>query len=262
MGHTIGIFDSGVGGLTVVKELAKQGFDSFVYFGDTARCPYGPKSDKTIIRYSIENGIFLLEQGIDLLIVACNTATALALPRLEKTFRIPVLGVIEPAVELAIKKSENGRIGIIGTRATISSGAYQKALQKKNKDVEVCAAACPLFVPLIEEQYAQHDFMRAIIKEHLAPLQDKNIDTLILGCTHYPLIEELIQEEMGPYVHIVNPAVACAEAVRKLQKEHATPYTPSAQFFVSDDPERFRRVGEHFFGKELPQIHLVPTMHT
>jgi len=262
---TIGMFDSGVGGLTVLREVERLlPDDSFIYFGDTARCPYGGKSSTTIVRYSIENGTFLIDQGIDLLIVACHTASSLALDTLTKTFTIPVLGVVQPAVALATQVTQNGRIGVIGTKATIQSGVYQKELSLRLPEAMVFAQACPLFVPLIEEQFANETISRLIIKEYLEPFKEKNIDTLLLGCTHYPLLEMLIREEIGPNVQIVNPAKTCAEAALKIKTEkliraeQATLSQKRAhQFFVSDDPNSFRQIGERFFGIELPLIQTV-----
>ena len=262
---TIGMFDSGVGGLTVLREVERLlPYDTFVYFGDTARCPYGPKGDKTIIRYSIENGIFLIDHGIELLIVACHTASALALTKLQTTFNIPVLGVIEPAVDAACAVTQNRHIGVIGTRATINSGVYQRAISDRLSDATIIACACPLFVSIVEEQFANEEITRLIVKEYLAPLKKKNIDTLVLGCTHYPLLEKLIQEEMGSDVQLVNPALTCAKAALKIRQEKLPCKRPSKdahQFFVSDDPTRFQAIGERFFGLPLPSIQTVTTFY-
>ncbi|MDB6081342.1 MAG: murI [Chlamydiia bacterium] len=269
MAISIGMFDSGVGGLTVLREVERLlPDDSFVYFGDTAHCPYGPKGDKTIIRYSIENSIFLIDQGIDLLVVACHTASALSLHKLKSTFSIPVLGVIEPAVQKACTATHSKRIGVIGTRATIQSNVYQKAIHAHLEHAHVFAQACPLFVPLIEEQFGNREIARLIVREYLLPLKEHNIDTLLLGCTHYPLLHTLIQEEIGSDVVIVNPATACAEAVAQikktllhLKKEVEEPLRNQRKvFFVSDDPVRFKETGERFFGYPLPDvIHVSPT---
>ncbi len=261
----IGMFDSGVGGLTVLREVERfLPTDSFIYFGDTARCPYGGKSNTTIIRYSIENSTFLIKQDIDLLIVACHTASSLALDTLTKTFNIPVLGVVRPAVALAAKVTQNKRIGVIGTKATIQSGVYQKELSDILSGAVVLAQACPLFVPLIEEQFANETISKLIVKEYLKPFKEEKIDTLLLGCTHYPLLERLIREEIGPDVQIVNPATACAQAALKIKgdaavftKQARSPGKIPHQFFVSDDPHSFRQIGERFFGIELPVIQTV-----
>lgn len=243
----IGLFDSGVGGLTVLKELiAAMPHESYVYFGDTARYPYGGKSQETITRYSIENSAFLIDQGAELIAIACHTATSLALDTLQSTFSIPVLGVIEPAVEKMIATTQNKRLGVIGTRATIASGMYQRELLAYLPDASITALACPLFVPLIEEQITSLEILRLVIKETLAPFKDKKIDTLLLGCTHYPLLAELIQHEMGPDVQLVNPAKTFTEKLKKLN----LPQSPKCEskFFVSDDPARFKAIGEAFLG--------------
>jgi glutamate racemase len=254
---TIGIFDSGVGGLTVLRHIKeKLPQDSFIYFGDTARTPYGSKSKKTIIRYSIENSIFLLDQDIDMLVVACNTSCSNALDRLEKTFKIPVIGVIDPAVQAARAATKTGRIGVIGTRATIASGVYQRALEAKIPHAAVYAAACPLFVPIIEERFPNEKIIRLVIQEYLKPLKANRIDTLVLGCTHYPLLEELIRQEWNDEIAVINPAASVALEVceQKKQLQGKKSKQKKELFFVSDDPEGFRIIGEHFFGMSLPTI--------
>ena len=259
----IGVFDSGVGGLTVLREMARLLPDaSFVYFGDTARCPYGPKSDTTIIRYSIENSIFLLEQDIDLLVVACHTASALAIDKLKTTFSIPILGMIESTIQKTCTTTRNQTIGVIGTKATIETQIYLKGIHARLQNAEVTQIPCPLFVPLVEEPPANENITRLIIHEYLHPFKEKKIDTLLLGCTHYPLIEQLIQEEMGPDVALVNPAACIAEAVKEIKnslvqrKNVAQKYT----LFVSDDPKRFRKTGERFFGHPLPEVQAVASV--
>jgi glutamate racemase len=250
----IGLFDSGVGGLTVLKELlCSMPNQSYVYFGDTARFPYGGKSQDTIIRYSIENSNFLLQQGVELIAVACHTATSLALETLQNTFHIPVLGVIEPAVEKMVATTRNKHLGVIGTRATIASGMYQKELQKKMPDAHITACACPLFVSLIEEQITNLDILRLVVKVTLAPLKDKNIDTLLLGCTHYPLLSHIIQEEMGPDVVLVNPAKTFTDKLLLITAPKPGPKV-DPHFFVSDDPSRFQSIGEAFLGISMPKV--------
>lgn len=252
----IGLFDSGVGGLTVLKELISQlPNKSYIYFGDTARFPYGGKSQETIIRYSIENSLFLLEKGVDLIAVACHTATSLALSELQNSFSIPILGVIDPAVDKMVATTKNRRLGVIGTRATISSGMYQKALAERLPDAAIFACACPLFVSLIEEQVTSQEILRLVVKETLAPLKDKNIDTLLLGCTHYPLLADVIQAEVGPDVQLVNPAKTFSERLAELPLKESPTADPC--FYVSDDPERFRAIGEAFLGFKMPHIERV-----
>lgn len=251
----IGLFDSGVGGLTVLKELLTHlPHESYVYFADTARFPYGGKSQETIERYAIENSVFLLEQGVELITVACHTATSLALTTLKSTFTIPILGVIEPAVEKMIATTQNKHLGVIGTKATIASGMYQRELLRHLPDAFITASACPLFVSLVEEQITNPEILRLVVQENLKPLKGKNIDTLLLGCTHYPLLEQIIQEEMGPDVQLVNPAKTFAEKLLKIRTINAKSSPCDTSFFVSDDPERFRAIGEAFLGFPMKSV--------
>jgi len=254
---SIGIFDSGVGGLTVLRHIKKKlPTDSYIYFGDTARYPYGNKSKKTVTRYSIENSIFLIDQDIDMLVIACNTSCSHALDRLKKTFKVPVIGVIDPAVLAAQEATRHGRIGVIATRGTIASGVYQRSLKAAMPHASVFAAACPLFVPIIEEQFSNEKVIRLVIQEYLKPLKAKKIDTLVLGCTHYPLLEDHIRQELGDEIAIINPAASVAEEVCRQKKLLPRKKSSSKKelFFVSDDPEGFRAIGEHFFGTCLPPI--------
>jgi glutamate racemase len=257
----IGIFDSGVGGLTVMKELMRTlPNERFIYFGDTARVPYGNKSPQTIIRYSIESTICLLDKNIKFLVVACNTISAFALIKLSHLFNIPILGVIEPGAEKAIAVSQNQRIAVLGTKGTIQSGAYQTALQKLAPKASILSIACPLFVPLVEEQWLDHPATHLIVREYLKPLKDQNIDTLLLGCTHYPLLQEIIQQEMGPNVTLVDSASTCAEKVLGLLKAHqlnAYSRQGENEFYSSDDPEKFRTLGEKLFGNPLSSVELL-----
>jgi len=260
----VGVFDSGVGGLTVLKELAKHNLThTFTYFGDTARCPYGGKSQDTILRYAIENSHFLMEQEIDCLVVACHTATALALPELRKIFSVPIIGVIQPAIELACALTRNCRIGVIGTRATIQSQVYEKALLQYKEGLSIHTQACPLFVPIVEEIYNTPTVIQAIVKEYLMPLKAQRIDTLILGCTHYPLLYRYIAAEMGEQVVIVDPSVACAQEVANLggttgfQGGDSIDTRSRFQFCVSDDPERFLRLGREFFEYPIHNVRII-----
>lgn len=258
----IGVFDSGVGGLTVLRQLIDiLPEEHFIYFGDTARLPYGEKSRETIIRYSIENTIFLLEKNIKLLVVACNTATAHALERLEQIFNIPVIGVIEPCVERAIEVSKNGRIAILGTKGTIDSQSYQKAILKKAPGTYVLPVPCPLFVPLVEEQYMDHPAARLIVEEHLKPIQEQSIDTLLLGCTHYPLLKELIRDAVGDKINIVDSSRACAEKVALKLKEIGLQRMEKdsprkIEYFVSDDPSKFQTSGRFFLNLPIDHVFL------
>ena len=254
--YSIGIFDSGVGGLTIKRQLMRHlPQESMIYFGDTARIPYGNKSCETIVRYSIENAFFLMEQNIKLLVVACNTASAFAIPKLRQIFNIPVIGVIEPGAEKAAQVTKNQRIAIIGTRGTIQSGAYQQELKRLLPQATILAYPCPLFVPLVEEGFLHHPAAELIIKEYLAPIKSQQVDTLLLGCTHYPFLETLIQQEMGPTVHLVDPAAACAEQVALLlQKQGMNAKSlapPTYHYYVSDDPHKFQELSERLFGYSI-----------
>lgn len=257
--RAIGVFDSGVGGLTVLRELRQQiPVEPLVYLGDTARVPYGTKSSPTVLRYAHEAARFLLAQRVKLLVVACNTASAVALDDLARHYQVPVVGVIEPGVRRALAITRNGRIGVIGTEGTIRSGAYERALRAGRPDVVVHAAACPLFVPLAEEGWASHQVARLAAREYLAPLLAAGIDTLVLGCTHYPLLKQMLQDVVGPDVQLVDSAKETAKGVISLLKEHqllhqATSLQPP-RYFVTDIPDRFERVGGAFLGEELQGV--------
>ncbi|MGH7885554.1 MAG: glutamate racemase, partial [Thermodesulfobacteriota bacterium] len=202
---SIGIFDSGIGGLTVAKEIIKHlPYENIVYLGDTARVPYGTKSRETVIKYAESNSRFLLSKGIKLLVVACNTASAYAIKALEAQLTIPVVGVIRPGAKKAVESTKNGRIGVIGTPSTIKSNAYPKVINKINPDITVFSKACPLFVPLAEEGWLQNDIARNVALEYLSELKKFDIDTLILGCTHYPLLKETIGEVIGKDVVLID----------------------------------------------------------
>jgi glutamate racemase len=255
----IGIFDSGLGGLTVMNAIRQVlPHENILYFGDTARIPYGTKSGETILRYSIENASFLISQGIKVLVVACHTACSVALEELQKMFSIPILGVIQPSIEKVVQTSPQGKIGILGTRATVSSGTYQQQLQTLMPSAEITAIACPLFVPLVEEGYADHSLTELAIQEHLRPLKAKQIDTLLLGCTHYPLLASYIRKELGPSVNLIDPGLNCAEALKELlaKQDLLNPSLslPHYQFFVSDDPEKFRLLGKTFLNYPIEDI--------
>jgi len=260
----IGMFDSGVGGLSVLQHVQKTlPNSSFVYFGDTARFPYGGKSPETISRYALENTIFLLEHNIDLLLIACNTATCHSLSRLQKTFSIPIFGIIQPAIEHVIKTTQNKRIGIIGTKATIQSQIYQKTIAERLDGAHITACACPLFVSLVEEQIASRQIIELVVKEYLAEITKAKIDTLLLACTHYPLLYDAIRKEVGDDIQIVNPAQMLAEATKNhIEKSHpqqkdALVSDREVAFFVSDDPDRFLSIGEKFLGTKITNIQLV-----
>lgn len=263
--QAIGIFDSGVGGLTVMQQLMHTLPDEhLIYFGDTARVPYGNKSSQTIIRYSIENTISLLEKNIKLLVVACNTASAFALPKLRQLFNIPIIGVIDAGAEKAVDITRNNRIAVLGTKGTIQSGAYQQAIHRLAPHAFVMPIACPLFVPLVEEQWLEHPAAKLIAQEYLHPLREQNIDTVLLGCTHYPLLSSLIQEQLGQEISIVDSASTCAHHTAHLLKERnllSSTKEGEHQYFVSDDPEKFRSLAERLFGHASLQVNLLSQDH-
>jgi glutamate racemase len=259
---SIGMFDSGIGGLTVMKQILQLlPKESIVYFGDTARLPYGEKSRETIIRYSIENAIFLMEQHIKILVVACNTAASVSLEKLQSFFKIPIVGVINPGAQKAALSSKNGRIAVLGTKGTIASGAYQKEIANILPSAQIFPIACPLFVPLVEEKMASHPVSKIMVQEYLKPLKNLKIDTLLLGCTHYPFLKQLIQEEVGRDVLIVDSASTCAENVEKILKEknlfQNQPHPPAYRFIVSDDNQKFHSLGEQFLGFSIPEVEVI-----
>ena len=251
----IGVFDSGVGGLTVLKALmARLPHESTLYLGDTARVPYGTKSGEVVTRYSLKNAEFLTERGIKLLVVACNTASAVALPALSAALRVPVVGVIAPGARAALARTRGGGVGVIGTPGTIRSGAYQRALEAGGARVK--ARACPLFVPLAEEGWTQGDVPRLVATEYLADFTREGVDTLVLGCTHYPLLKGIIAAAVGPQVALVDSAEATADAVAAQlaqdgQLAQAGSATPVHGYYVTDVPERFMDVGARFLGRPI-----------
>lgn len=251
----IGVFDSGIGGLTVLQRIMEAlPKENTVYLGDTARSPYGSKSVETVLRYSFENTDFLIEKGVKLVVVACNTSTAIALESLKENVSVPVIGVIEPGVRAALEKTRNRKIGVIGTEATIQSGAYSRALKEKDPSVEVYSRACPLFVPLVEEGWLDNSVVRLTVESYLGSLKQSGIDTLILGCTHYPLLKRAIQKFLGRGVQLVDSAEETAKEVETVLKKTSLARergrgTPS--FFVTDAPDRFIKVGQRFLGEKV-----------
>ncbi len=258
--RAIGIFDSGVGGLTVFKEISRiLPEENLIYLGDTARVPYGTKSVATVRRYAVEAAEFLVKRGVKLLVVACNTASAVALPELRQRFKLPVIGVIEPGARRAVE-SCNQRIGVIGTEGTINSGRYPEAIRALLPAAHIISAACPLFVPLAEEGWADHDISRLTAREYLQPLIAADIDTLVLGCTHYPLLRRTLQQVMGENVRLIDSATETARAVEELFHLEGL-YNPAAgghrEFFVTDVPTRFERIGRAFLGCSLGHVEQV-----
>jgi glutamate racemase len=251
----IGVFDSGIGGLTVLHKIMETlPNENTVYLGDTARAPYGTKSVETIRRYSFENAGFLLEKDVKLVIVACNTSTAIALMRLRDGLSIPVVGVIDPGVRGATKSTRNKKIGVIGTEATIESGAYTRALKEFDPGIEVYSRACPLFVPLVEEGWTDNEVAEMTVKAYLGSLKQSGIDTLILGCTHYPLLKKPIRNFMGKGVRLVDSAEETAREVESVLKKDALIRKSGKgvhSFFVTDAPDRFIKVGRRFLGEKV-----------
>lgn len=257
----IGVFDSGIGGLTVYKALKEKLPDEkVVYMGDTARLPYGTKSSETIIRFSEDNARFLLTKDIKIIVVACNSASSHALPHLQNTFnQLPVLGVIEPGAEAAVACHKK-KIGVIGTSATISSKAYEKAILERESDAEIVTQDCPLFVPLVEEgwRWLNHAVTKDAIKEYLLPLKEAGMDTLVLGCTHYPVLKGLISEVLGDDIKLIDSAETTANKVYSILKSTGwlcrTNGKKDDEFYVTDFPDNFRKVGEIFLGKKIESV--------
>ena len=252
----IGIFDSGVGGLTVLSEVEKiLPKEEIIYFGDTARVPYGTKSKETVTKFSVENVEFLMKHNVKLVLVACNTASSLSLEFLKRCFRVPIIGVIGPGARNAVNVTRNSRIGVIGTNATISSGAYEKAIRKISSRISVYSQKCPLFVPLAEEGWTSGKVTADVASIYLKPLKEKKVDTLILGCTHYPLLKDAIRKTMGGSVHLVDSAREVAKEARNLLDASGILNTSSGKkahkFFVSDQPENFIRIGERFLKRPM-----------
>ncbi|MFA4874232.1 MAG: glutamate racemase [bacterium] len=255
----IGIFDSGIGGLTVFAAVRRcLPHESILYLGDTARVPYGTKSAETVVRYSRECAGFLVERGVKALVVACNTASAYALPDLEKRFNVPVLGVVGPGCEAALAASERRSIGVIGTAGTIASNAYGNALKALDPGVRVVSRACPLFVPLVEEGWIDNEVAHAAARRYLKGLKEEGIDTLILGCTHYPLLAGIIKMELGDAVRLVDSAETTAHVLqgmlegRNLAAQAAGP--SSSHIYVTDLPARFESIAQRFLKGEVPSI--------
>jgi glutamate racemase len=258
----IGVFDSGVGGLTVLHALesAVPG-EALVYLGDTARVPYGSTSAETVIRYSIEAAHFLKRHDVKLLVVACNTASSVALDAVAHEAGVPVLGVILPGARRAAEKTRGGRIGVIGTRATIGSEAYPHAIRTLRPDAHVLSRPCPLFVPLAEEGWTDNDVARQVAERYLAPFRSDEVDTLVLGCTHYPLLRDVIAGVMGPEVQLVDSAGSVAAEVAAWLAAHPTHAAPAGRdraraghFFVTDVPTPFAAVAERFLGRPIDRL--------
>jgi glutamate racemase len=256
----LGVFDSGVGGLTVVRELQRQlPNESIFYLGDTARVPYGNKSPETVRRFAHEDSKFLVERGVKAIVVACNTASAHALESLRAEFSVPVFGVIEPGVTAALDETKGGRIGIIGTSGTIASGAYQSAIQAARPEAFILAEPTPLLVPLVEEAWLDHQATRLILVEYLRPFLEARIDTLVLACTHYPLLRGIIQEVAGPEIALVDSASTCAGL---LAKEEGVSFGAGeggteVRLYLTDLPRGFSSLAGRFLGGAIDSVEVV-----
>ncbi|MBR5624107.1 glutamate racemase [bacterium] len=259
----VGIFDSGLGGLTVVKAVRERmPKEDVIYYGDTAHVPYGSKSQETILSFTQDAVDFFLSHDVKCIVIACNTATALALPEIKATSPVPVLGVIDAGARAAISASKNYKIGVIGTQATIASEAYTKTLRKLNPACAIYAHPCPLFVPLVEEGWLDRPATKMVIEEYLKPLKMAQIDTLILGCTHYPLLAGSISEFLGPDVKLVDSASSCAEELEGILREKGllrSEGTGSETFFVTDGAAKFAETGSRFLGRSLQAIKFTPS---
>ena len=255
----IGVFDSGIGGLTVLKEIFRElPYESTIYLGDTARVPYGIRSPETVTRYSSENVRFLVSQDIKALVIACNTASSVSLEAIRGMVSVPVAGVIDPGAKTAAASTKNKKVCVIGTAATIKSGSYSRAIKAIDPGIEVFGLACPLFVPLVEEGWTEGRIVSMIAEKYLENIKDKDIDTLVLGCTHYPLLKKVISEAIGQKVNLIDSAIETANEIRRilgalsLLKDSAI--DSFRKFYVTDSPDRFQEVGENFLGEKINYI--------
>lgn len=259
MGKPIGVFDSGIGGLTVVKEIMNiLPNEDIIYFGDTARVPYGNKSQDTIIKFSLQISRFLQTKDVKAIVIACNTASAFALDAVKEQFDIPIIGVISPGARSAVKSTKNNKIGIIGTEGTVSSGAYSKKINTIKNSFEIYSTPCPLFVPIVEEGWSEKEVSYMIAREYLEEMKNKEIDTLVMGCTHYPLLNNVVQNVMGEKVALINPARETALELRDILIENnisnSEDYKGSYKYYVSDNPNKFIKVGERFLSEKIENI--------
>lgn len=257
--RSIGVFDSGIGGLTVVRELIKRlPYENIIYFGDTARVPYGSKSAEVVRQYALEDARLLINFGVKMIVVACNTASAIAIDDIAQRYGIPTIGVIIPGAHTAAATSKTRRIGVIGTRATIGADTYARQLHLIDKGFHVVSEPCPLFVPLAEEGWEDHVVARHIADEYLAPLKRANVDTLILGCTHYPILKNVIQQSIGNEVNLIDSGQSAAgevdQLLAELQYKNDSNVAPNYQFIVSDIPQKFQDIAERFLGMPIGRV--------
>lgn len=261
MSKAIGVFDSGVGGLTVVKEIIHQLPDeNIVYFGDTARVPYGIKSKETVTRYSIENILFLLKNDVKLICVACNTVSSMALPSIKNYFKVPIVGVISPGAREAVYATKNKKIGVIGTHATIKSRAYENEIRGLDPSIDITMQACPLFVPLVEEGWVNEKVALDVAKIYLKPFKEACVDTLILGCTHYPVLKAVIKKVMGDGVVLIDSAKQVAIEVKRILASEGLlecNRKPQHSFYVSDEPAWFSGLAKTFLGYTIKEVQKV-----
>ena len=255
----IGIFDSGIGGLTVLKEIYnKFPHESTVYLGDTARVPYGIRSPETVTRYSFENTRFLFSKEVKMIVVACNTVSSVSLEAIRTSVPVPVIGVIEPGAKAAVAATENKKIGVIGTEATIKSNSYARAIMNLDNSIEVFGIACPLFVPLVEEGWTGGKIAEMIAREYLQEMKRKDIDTLVLGCTHYPLLKGILAAVMGDGVSLIDSAIETAGEIEtilgNLSLLNRSGGNITREFYVTDSPDKFITVGERFLGEHIQHI--------
>lgn len=251
----IGVFDSGVGGLTVVRELLRRlPGERLVYLGDTARTPYGNKSPATLVRFALETGRFLARQGVKMLVVACNSSSAYSLPALRRALKVPVVGVIDAGARASVDWRRGHRVGVIGTHATVRSGAYQRAIRALDPGAKVLVRACPLFVPLVEEGWARHDLALRAAREYLLPLKREGVEAVVLGCTHYPLLKPVIAKVLGPRIALIDSARETAREVKalleasRLESPRRRVAFREHRFYVTDQPGNFAHLGRRFLG--------------
>ncbi len=251
----IGIFDSGIGGLTVTKEIVRQlPYESIIYLGDTARVPYGTRSKEVVASFAKDLANFLLKRNVKALVVACNTISSVALEEIEKMSPVPVIGVVKPLAKKAVNQTRNKKIGVIGTNGTINSGAYEKEIKNIDPEIEIISVGCPLFVPLAEEGLYSHKATKLIAEDYLHNIILAGVDTLILGCTHYPLLKDAIAQILGSGVALIDSAEPTTEELKKILAENdlfAEKNVPTREFFVTDAPERVYQVAGRFFGSEI-----------
>jgi len=258
----IGVFDSGIGGLTVLSEIISAlPYEDTIYLGDTARVPYGIRSPETVTRYSFESARFLSAKGIKVLVIACNTVSSVSLRDLQAAADVPVIGVIEPGAKAAVASTVNKKVGVIGTSATIQSNSYARAIKALDSSVEVAGLACSLFVPLVEEGWTEGRIVEMIAEKYLREIRDSGIDTLVLGCTHYPLLKGVLSRIMGNGVTLIDSAIETAKELKAVMGRSSLLKSECAdvkrEYYVTDSPEKFREVGERFMERELNNIHKI-----